>query len=78
MLDERIALQHLLQVVDGLAALHHEVLTDDLEEVDRGPLAQDVPVVRDPQPHADPEIRNAEPGLRHGDHYPKLYGKWWM
>jgi hypothetical protein len=53
MLDQWVVLLYLLQVVDGLAALHHEIFADDLEEIDRRPLSEDVPIVRDSQPHAD-------------------------
>src|SRR6188508_1648095 len=70
MLDQPVLLHHLLQVKDGLAPLDHEVLADDLEEIHARALTQDVPVVRHAQTHADPEIRNAEPGLCHGSTIP--------
>src|SRR5262245_1141087 len=72
MLDQRVVLQHALQVVKRLAAFDHEIFTDDFEEIDRRALTQDVPIVRHAQSHADAEIRNTEPGLGHARHYPKL------
>src|SRR6187402_518398 len=59
-LDQPVMLHDPLEVVDGLAALDHEVLTDDLEEIHRRALVDDVTIVRHPQPHADPEVGNAQ------------------
>src|SRR5690606_10955856 len=84
-LDDPVALQHPIEVIERLAAAHHEVFADDLEEVDRWALSKDVRVVRDAQPHADtqcgdPRCARVAPGpLRVAPGPLQVYfGQWWL
>jgi hypothetical protein len=55
-LHDAVLLQDSVQRGQRTAAIHHEVLRDDLEPAHHRFVLQDVPVVRDAETHTDPVI----------------------
>ena len=65
MLHDRVAIERTLEVVARPPSGPHEVLADELDEIERRSLGEQPPIVGHAQAHTDPEIRQSEPRVRH-------------